>query len=490
MVRHILQIGTMPLLPEPRVTFRPWVTALCAALLATLMAYFFLFPRGSDDLDRLRFPGESAGRLVDRHLEFYEGYETAPAWEKAFFTFLFGSRQEVMAEAVQTYGEVLTYFRQHPDEATPWARINTWSRLLITLAETGQRAALQQELAASDDSLDAEVIREAVLFAYGNVTTDTNVAEIQYGARLLPLGWASDRLNIRIAEKLGQESNKRLTEHRLEARGERWRDRVLVLAGTVAAVVLGGLLVLFGRRRLERPTAWKGVASQSPWTATEGFAVLVRSGLMGLIIAALVALFAHSYFKPGVLALWSSLFASIPMVWLIHRNLLRPRGLTFASAFGLTLRGVHPGEFARITLAVLALEWCGTLAIAGLSWKFGLQSHWSEGIFEREVFGPWQTALLSGVNLVLWAPIFEEIGFRGLVYTTLRSRLTPWAAIAVSALVFSSLHLYSLVGFLSVFWSGVILAYAFERFGSLLPGMIVHAAGNLLAVNTVLLFYR
>jgi membrane protease YdiL (CAAX protease family) len=111
-------------------------------------------------------------------------------------------------------------------------------------------------------------------------------------------------------------------------------------------------------------------------------------------------------------------------------------------------------------------------------------------LYERVIFGPWQTAFLSGVNLVIWAPIFEEIGFRGLLYTTIRSRFTPWVAIIVSALIFSSLHLYSLPGFLAVFWSGLVLAYAYERYRSLLPCIIVHALGNLLTMSTVLLFYR
>ena len=263
---------------------------------------------------------------------------------------------------------------------------------------------------------------------------------------------------------------------------------MLLLAGLVAAVLFSGFLVWW-RWHPARPPAWDTGALVRPWRFGEGFGVTVRAALLGVGISVAFAMFAQSYFRPGMLALWSTLFASLPLLWLVHRYLLRPRGLTLVSAFGLSLRGVGGLRLARITLAVLALEWCGTLCIAWLGWKVGLESHWSEGLYERAIFGPWQTTVLGAVNTVVWAPLFEEIGFRGLIYTTLRSRLAP-LAIVLSAVLFSALHMYSLAGFLAVFWSGMVLAWAYERYRSLLPGMLVHAAGNLLAIGTVVLFYR
>jgi len=470
---------------------RPWVTIVCAALLGALLAYLFTLSRTTQDLGSLRFPAESAGRMLDRHMNFYEGYEATPAWERAFFTLLFGSPDQVQSEAVTIYREIHDYFRAHPDQATPWAALNTRARLLVTLAETGDLAGLRRELERPGATLDEEVLDEAIRFAYLGQWTDGGIPEIQYGARLLPLGWASDRLQLRLAEKLGYTYSGTRAAERLQANGERWRDRVLWLSGAVIAVVASGAWVWCRRRRwLARPDAWVGGALAQPWDVASGFGVLVRAALLGLLIAFGLSALADSYFQPGVLSLWSSLIASVPMLWLMHRHLLRPRGLGFADAFGLRLRGVGALRFARITAAVLALEWSGSLLIAWVGWQLGYQAHWSEGVYERFIFGPWQTAFLGGVNLVLWAPIFEELGFRGLVYGTLRGLLRPWAAILASALLFSSLHLYSLTGFLAVLWSGLVLAWAYERFRSLLPGMVVHAAGNLLAMGTLVLFYR
>lgn len=471
--------------PMSATHIRPWRTLTYTVLLGAAALFLFTLPGSQEALTRLHFPGESAGRMVDRHLDFYEGYEQTRAWERALHSFLFGSRQDVQNQAVAIYREVLQYFNAHPDEATPWAQVNTKTRLLVTLAETEQWRALDEEL-ADMRSMDEEMIRDAILFAYTRRADDVSIDDVMYGARLVPLGWASDRLYVRIADKLGGRAAQ-ASDERLRERGRRWRARVFALFSAVGALLVIGIW-LWRRGELHGPPA--GRSALSRWGAAEGFAVLVRAALFGLLVSLAFAFLAQSYFRPGVLALWSTLFASLPMLWFIQRDLLRPRGLSFARAFGLRMPWRELPRLGRVTVAVLALEWCGTLLIAWLGWKFGLQSHWSEGLYEREIFGPWQTVVFSSVNLVIWAPIFEEIAFRGVLYGSLRSRLAPRSAMVVSAALFSALHLYSLPGFLAVFWSGLVLAYAYERFGSLWPCILVHSAGNLLTLSTVLLFYR
>ncbi len=483
----VTRLEGVPHPPAPRLR-RP-VSVACALLLAVMGTVLFVLPRGSEELDRLRFPGESAGRMMDRHLEFYEGYASTPEWQRALFSFLFGAREQASVDAVRTYREVLSYFRGHPAEATPWAQFNTRARLLVTLAETGQWQALEHELADFDATLDEEVVQEAVRFAYTDRPVEAPVPEILYGVRLLPLGWAADRLSLRAAERLGNARAQVRAERRLRERGARWRARVLILSAVMGGLLAAGWALLLWHHPT-RPAGWQHGAVPAPWGPGEGFAVFVRAALLGLMISAAGAWWTASYFRPGLLASWSTLFASLPLLWLVHRHLLRPRGLGFVRAFGLTLRGVGVLRFARITLGLLALEWTGSLVLAWLGWTLGLQSHWSEGLYEQAVFGPWEAVFLSTVNLVLWTPIFEELGFRGLVQGTLRTRLGPAVAIVTSALLFSALHLYSLAGFLAVFWSGLVLAYAYERYRSLLPGMVVHAASNLLAISPVLLFYR
>jgi membrane protease YdiL (CAAX protease family) len=310
-----------------------------------------------------------------------------------------------------------------------------------------------------------------------------------YGARMLPLGWAADRLWIRIAQRDGDTPYGEIVQRRQLERGAHLRALVLRLSLVVAAVIGLGLWLLWRRRLFALLPAWPGGALQAPWTAGEGYAVAVRSAVAGLLILVALQLLATQFFRPGLLASWATLFASLPMLWWMRRRLLIPRGLGFFSAFGLKVNGSNWRRLVLICLGFLALDWLGMMAIGWLAWHLGLAGHWAEGVDERLIFGPASTLWLGVINLVVFTPVLEELGFRGLIYTSMRSRLRPAWAIPLSALLFSSMHLYSLPGFLTVFWSGMILAWVYERYRSLLPGMFIHAAGNLLSFTTVVLFY-
>lgn len=96
--------------------------------------------------------------------------------------------------------------------------------------------------------------------------------------------------------------------------------------------------------------------------------------------------------------------------------------------------------------------------------------------------GPLTTDQIVLIVLVIsvLVPIGEEVFFRGLVYGALRRWGVPLAA-ALSAFFFSAVH-QQIVHFLPIFILGVILALLYERTGSLLPSMLVHAVNNLVAI--------
>lgn len=88
-------------------------------------------------------------------------------------------------------------------------------------------------------------------------------------------------------------------------------------------------------------------------------------------------------------------------------------------------------------------------------------------------------------NVVILAPLFEEILFRGFVYHQLRLRLGTGAAISVSATLFAFVHL-SLGSFLPIFALGVVLALAYEASGNLLTSMAIHGAWNAMVTISVM----
>jgi hypothetical protein len=63
-------------------------------------------------------------------------------------------------------------------------------------------------------------------------------------------------------------------------------------------------------------------------------------------------------------------------------------------------------------------------------------------------------------------------------------------AAAGGAVIFGFAHGYGIAGFLSVFLSGILWAYFYERTGSLLPGMAAHVVNNAAVAVTLLVLLR
>lgn len=98
------------------------------------------------------------------------------------------------------------------------------------------------------------------------------------------------------------------------------------------------------------------------------------------------------------------------------------------------------------------------------------------------------TAMATVFLIVIAAPITEETLFRGLFFGALRSRAPFWVAAGISGIVFGSVHLTSgdvaVAGLLS--FLGVILAWLYERTGSLGPPIVLHMVNNSIAIIPLL----
>jgi len=79
------------------------------------------------------------------------------------------------------------------------------------------------------------------------------------------------------------------------------------------------------------------------------------------------------------------------------------------------------------------------------------------------------------------APIAEELFFRGFLYGGLRGRIGVVGAMLVSTVFFTALHL-SLDQFIPIFFLGLVLAWLYEKTGSLYPGIFLHATNNALSL--------
>jgi hypothetical protein len=79
----------------PHLNFKLLWTLLASLLLLGLLYYFINPFATNNQLDKLHYLGVSAGRMMDRHMQFYENYENVPALERAIHAFLFGDCADV-----------------------------------------------------------------------------------------------------------------------------------------------------------------------------------------------------------------------------------------------------------------------------------------------------------------------------------------------------------------------------------------------------------
>ena len=106
--------------------------------------------------------------------------------------------------------------------------------------------------------------------------------------------------------------------------------------------------------------------------------------------------------------------------------------------------------------------------------------------FENPVY-----LLLSVTSIVVLAPIVEETLFRGFLQTFIRQHLGSRQAVLITSALFSFFHYSSeqglgnipIIG--SLFILALFLGYLYERQGSLIAPMALHASFNAISVMNI-----
>ncbi len=133
------------------------------------------------------------------------------------------------------------------------------------------------------------------------------------------------------------------------------------------------------------------------------------------------------------------------------------------------------------TVLILILMTSGLLAIS--IWV-GEISNIKQAGFDEQVYVTSFWPPLLWLALVVCAPLFEEIFFRGFIFEGLcRSRMGITGTIIVTSLAWASLHVqYGMYEIGTIFILGIILGIAKQRTGSLWAPITIHACWNLAAI--------
>jgi len=410
-------------------------------------------------------------------MDLRDALRRAPYWEKRLYE-ITGSDPETFDDAIARFDEI--------DEEQRSTRTDL--NLTVLLGESGllERAANLVEALEGNDGTAADYgrwLEAAYLDAPDPAEATALTDEIR---RDLPRDWFTDTLVRRIATRVDDQALEADAEATVAHRGHLMLIRVrgLTIASAVL-FVLGGLM-LWALTRGPRGARLAEAPLPPSWLGLDGLGLFFRAAFSYLLVpAAAVLLLPRSPVVTAVMGL----VGGLPMLWWIGRY-LHSRDETIRDTFGLL---PPPGSRRRILgwgLVLLVVSMAGeSLLSIGLN-ALGVSSHWADGFLEDFLWGSPATVAAGTLDGVVWAPIFEELAFRGLLYPTLRLRLPAWPAALLSAAIFAVAHGYGLQGFLAVCWSGAAWALGYERTRSLLPGMVAHAASNLIATSSFLLLLR
>jgi uncharacterized protein len=466
--------------------FSPTVTLLSALFLIVALGSMIGLSTLASKLDRIESPEHALSLMVSRTRDVEEGLKRVPQWEQQLLAWTSGGDEAERSHEITWYRELAEISE---DPLVPL-------QLAILQAEAGH---ISQALLSAHDWAKAQdplpQFAGLVRAAYGEgpfEDPDRYVLWQAEVAEVLPSGWFYDRL----AERLARRADDAALLARIQEQAAVRVDRQFAQSQRLTLVELGAMAVgtvvcvlLWFRRhesssfvRLHEP----GVPP--PWPGGVGAAVLLRGGAIGAMITAVFLLYAPPD-NASFLALAIPL-TNVPVLLLAYRHLFRPSGMTFDDGFGLEIGWANAGRLAAAVSAVVAAGLWGGWVIDRVAESFHLTSHWAEW-FDPDLV--WATPSLTAVSLVeyvVFAPLFEELAFRGLLFAILRRKFRFLPAALISAGIFGVAHGYGLVGLVSVCWSGVLWAWIYEKTGSLLPGILAHAINNLLVCLAVMALLR
>jgi membrane protease YdiL (CAAX protease family) len=238
-----------------------------------------------------------------------------------------------------------------------------------------------------------------------------------------------------------------------------------------------------------------GVSSQPVWK-TYHVVTLVVAVFTCIILASLLGLGASRFvlgYEPGgerektVTQIFGT-FLGMQMAGLFCFHLfLKWHGVGWRDGFGIR----------RPVFAALA-GWIACLAFLPLAWGLQKLIQWAllslsvEPKLQSTVVAiqdqatpAWQQFALTGLALI-FAPIIEELMFRGVFYRWMRDRGRPRLALWGSALLFGLIH-FNVVAFIPLTLFGALLAWLYQRTGNLLVPIFTHCFFNLF--NVLAIFY-
>jgi membrane protease YdiL (CAAX protease family) len=464
--------------------FSPILTAFCLMVCVWGFAWF-QWNASSPQVDHeLVNVSRDLERIANRLLSFESRLSELPAFEQAMFR-LWGEDGDTQQQLRLWYAELNQEGRNPLDE------------LYVGILDG--EADLRTDLMASMQMWDSELppfptfrrLLDVVYLGSDSIGPDYDILQAQL-AEEVPANWFYFQLAKRLASRSGDASLRdhlhRQFQQLTDPQLWKWRGLVIFELG-IGGIGLICLVYVVGMRFQNRMFLGAGSFNQrpTPWSFKEGLAVLARGGALSIFLIVLLAVLPYGV---TILEGYGSFLLSLPTVLLASVWLCRSKNPSFLEVLGCKNLFQRFRSSLPILMSVIALGLIGDWLIILGGAAFEISVHWTEWFVPQLVWGSQAESLKIAIEVVVLAPIFEELIFRGIVFSTLRTKFGFTASMIGSATVFALAHGYGPIAFLAVFWSGLLWAWLYERTGSVIPGMCAHAVNNGLVVYFLVALFR
>lgn len=185
----------------------------------------------------------------------------------------------------------------------------------------------------------------------------------------------------------------------------------------------------------------------------------------------------HSMFQNSLYAgTLTGFFMAVTFLLAVYYITLKPFQLTWRDI------GLHfpkgywlPTIYWGVILIILSIATVVVMDMIGIS----AENSKTDSLQMQITLFTFSIAFLSAAVI---SPVYEEILYRGFLYKWLRGQFGVTSSLLCSALIFTLVHIPTYNSLPVNFISGLVFAWTYEKSGSIVPAMVIHAFCNGLAI--------
>lgn len=225
------------------------------------------------------------------------------------------------------------------------------------------------------------------------------------------------------------------------------------------------------------PWGWRAIIGIAAWS-------LIGASILSMVVLLITGVldptndlaFKDETFGENLATLYWSMFTLAGTFLIVRRkpNLLKNLGLRKFSL-----------KQAAIVIIVVTILMMGLYEMITYALEHLVAGYDAEKDLETINITNWSSWWLAFVVAVVFAPIVEEVLFRGVALPALANKFGMLPGVLIVSGVFAIGH-WSLANTPGTFVASIILCYMYVRFKSIVPGILLHVTNNSIALLMIM----